>query len=111
MKWIGPSTDSEIRRAGTDRTPVVVAPIAFVSEHSETLVEIEVDYRKLAGEVGVPYFSRVPTVGTHPRFIDGLVRLIQGAQADMEKIMSGGGERICRQEGSACPMGVAGAAR
>ena len=42
MKWIGPATDAEIRRAGTDKAPLVVAPMAFVSEHSETLVELDI---------------------------------------------------------------------
>ncbi|MBM3566927.1 MAG: ferrochelatase, partial [Alphaproteobacteria bacterium] len=42
LEWIGPSTESEIARAGRDGVPVVVAPIAFVSEHSETLVELDV---------------------------------------------------------------------
>jgi ferrochelatase len=79
LKWIGPSTDTEIRRAGADRVGVVVYPIAFVSEHSETLVELDIDYRHLAGEVGVPTYIRVPTVGTHPLFIEGLARLVRDA--------------------------------
>jgi len=41
LEWIEPSTEAEIRRAGTDGVPIVICPIAFVSEHSETLVEIE----------------------------------------------------------------------
>lgn len=81
MKWIGPSTDEEIRRAGRDGVPVVVVPIAFVSEHSETLVEIEHEYRHLAGQVGVPYFVRVPAVGVEPSFIQGLAGLVRTALA------------------------------
>ena len=48
LEWIGPATDAEIRRAGADGVPLVVAPIAFVSEHSETLVELDLDYRRIA---------------------------------------------------------------
>ena len=66
LKWIGPSTDDEIRRAGRDKVPVVVVPIAFVSEHSETLVELDIEYRHMAEREGVPFFIRVPTVGTAP---------------------------------------------
>lgn len=79
LKWIGPSTDSEIRRAGADKVAVVVYPLAFVSEHSETLVELDIDYRHLAKEVGIPTYIRVPTVGTHPLFIAGLARLVRDA--------------------------------
>ncbi|MGZ5901459.1 MAG: ferrochelatase [Reyranella sp.] len=79
LKWIGPSTDAEIRRAGADKVAVVVYPLAFVSEHSETLVELDIDYRQLAKEVGIPTYIRVPTVGTHPLFIAGLARLVRDA--------------------------------
>jgi ferrochelatase len=79
LKWIGPSTEAEIRRAGADKVGVVVYPLAFVSEHSETLVELDIDYRLLAKEVGIPTYIRVPTVGTHPLFIAGLARLVRDA--------------------------------
>ncbi|HTJ63597.1 MAG TPA: ferrochelatase [Alphaproteobacteria bacterium] len=102
MKWIGPSTDTEIRRAGQDKAPVVIAPIAFVSEHSETLVEIEIEYRKLAGEVGVPFFRRVDTVATAPSFIETLADLV-GKQSAVDDVISGAGERICPGDCS-CPM-------
>jgi protoporphyrin/coproporphyrin ferrochelatase len=81
LKWIGPSTDAEIRQAGEDRVPLVVAPIAFVSEHSETLVELDQEYRELAEEHGVPLYIRVPTVGAAPRFVGGLATLVHRAQA------------------------------
>src|SRR3546814_11142341 len=77
LKWIGPSTDEEVVRAGADGVPLVVAPIAFVSEHSETLFEIGMLYRDLAREKGVPYFARVPAVGTGPAFIGGLGDLVR----------------------------------
>jgi len=82
LKWIGPSTDSEIARAGADKRTVVLYPIAFVSEHSETLVELDIEYRHLATEVGVPNYIRVPTVGTHPQFIHGLANLVRAALAE-----------------------------
>jgi ferrochelatase len=79
LKWIGPSTDAEIRRAGADKVSVVVYPLSFVSEHSETLVELDIDYRHLAAEAGIPTYIRVPAVGTHPLFIEGLARLVRDA--------------------------------
>ena len=79
LKWIGPSTDAEIRRAGADKVSVAVYPLSFVSEHSETLVELDIDYRHLAEQARVPRYVRVPTVGTHPLFIGGLARLVRDA--------------------------------
>ena len=79
LKWIGPPTEQEIERAGRDGANVVLYPLSFVSEHSETLVELDMDYRQLASEAGVAKYVRVPTVGTHPKFIDGLARLVRNA--------------------------------
>jgi protoporphyrin/coproporphyrin ferrochelatase len=79
LKWIGPPTDAEIRRAAADKKSIVLYPLAFVSEHSETLVELDIEYRHIAKEAGVPNYIRVPTVGTHPKFIEGLARLVRNA--------------------------------
>jgi len=79
LKWIGPSTDAEIRRAAADGKSIVLYPLSFVSEHSETLVELDIEYRHLAEQAGVPRYIRVPTVGTHPQFIHGLANLVQAA--------------------------------
>lgn len=77
MKWIGPSTEQELERAADDGVPVVVVPIAFVSEHSETLVELDIEYRHRADTLGVPGYIRVGAVGHHPDFIAGLARLVR----------------------------------
>jgi ferrochelatase len=82
LEWIGPATDDEIRRAGRDGLPLVVAPISFVSEHSETLVELDLDYRDLAVASGVPAYHRVPTVGTDPGFIRSLATLVRRASTE-----------------------------
>ena len=95
LDWIGPSTDAEIRRAGADGVPVVVCPIAFVSEHSETLVELDIEYRHLAAQAGVPQYVRVPTVGCDPLFIEGLARLVREARARDPGICSGARRRLC----------------
>jgi ferrochelatase len=79
LAWLGPSVDEEIHRAGADKVPVVIAPISFVSEHSETLVELDRDYRRLADTWGVPSYHRVKTVSTDPRFITALAELVRAA--------------------------------
>jgi ferrochelatase len=92
LQWIGPATDDEIRKAAG--RGLVVAPIAFVSEHSETLVELDMEYAKLAGESGVMDYIRVPTVGIHPGFIDGLAEMVLRA-ADGEEPVTDCGYRVC----------------
>jgi len=77
LEWIKPYTDEEIKKAGQGRIPLVVVPIAFVSEHSETLVELDIEYKELAEKSGVPFYARVSTVQDNPLFIKGLKRLVE----------------------------------
>lgn len=71
-KWLSPTTESEIKRAADDGLGVVVVPIAFVSEHSETLVELDMDYKELAKECSIKSYSRVKTQGDEDIFIESL---------------------------------------
>jgi protoporphyrin/coproporphyrin ferrochelatase len=75
--WIGPFTDQEVERAGVDGVPLVVCPIAFVSEHIETLVEMDDEYAALARRSGVPTYVRVPTLSARPEFIEALATLVR----------------------------------
>ena len=81
LRWLEPSTDEEIKRAGREGVPLVVAPISFVSEHSETLVELDLDYHDLAEASGVPAYYRVATVSVEPAFIGALASLVHRALA------------------------------
>jgi len=103
LEWIGPSTGREIERAGREGISLILVPIAFVSEHSETLVELDIEYRELAHHAGVPGFHRVPTVSTVPAFIDGLTRQIRRLQAGDEPLCSGEAGRICPTSFRRCP--------
>ena len=67
------------KRAAADGRGIVLYPLSFVSEHSETLVELDMEYRHLAEQAGVAKYVRVPTVGTHPQFIHGLADLVRAA--------------------------------
>jgi ferrochelatase len=104
LEWIGPATDAEIARAGRDGKGVIVAPIAFVSEHSETLVELDIEYRKLAAEAGVPDYRRAGAVGTHGAFIEGLAGLVRAAMDGKTATCGpdGLGGRICPPECKRC---------
>ena len=108
LKWIGPSTDDEVRRAGVDGVPLVVVPLAFVSEHSETLVELDIEYRDLAETSGAPHFARVPTVDTAEMFIAGLKRLVSVAVDTNQPVLSGCTQRLCPNGWDGCPMASAG---
>ena len=81
LAWIGPSTQEAIERAAQDGKGVLVAPIAFVSEHVETLVELDRDYAGLAQARGVPIYLRAPAVGIEGAFIDGLAEMVAAALA------------------------------
>ena len=72
LKWIGPSTDAEIVKACRLNKNIVVVPIAFVSEHSETLVELDIEYKKLAEKNNCKNFKRIPALGTKQEFINSL---------------------------------------
>ncbi len=103
QKWIGPSTEQEIERAAHDKVAVLVVPIAFVSEHSETLVELDVDYRAVAKKLGVPGYFRVPAQNADPAFIAALADLVRGMRARPPGLCSHGGGRLCPATHSGCP--------
>jgi ferrochelatase len=105
LRWIGPATDEEIRRAGSEGRALVVAPIAFVSEHSETLVELDMEYGELARHCGVPSYVRVPTVSTAPAFIAGLANLVHAALARGTGLEAGSGGRHCGPGYRGCALG------
>ncbi|MBT4426607.1 MAG: ferrochelatase [Rhodospirillaceae bacterium] len=108
MQWIGPATEDEIKRAGADGVALVVAPIAFVSEHSETLVELDIEYRELAEASGVPAYDRAPAIGCHPAFISALADLtrqsLNRAPSQDDSMFSLDGGRVCPVQHSGCPL-------
>ncbi|HYZ64230.1 MAG TPA: ferrochelatase [Acetobacteraceae bacterium] len=108
QKWIGPSTEEEITRAARDKVAVRVVPIAFVSEHSETLVELDVEYRHVAEKEGVPFYFRAPAQNSDPAFIAALARLVEDALARGPGLCSFTGRRTCPRPHSDCPHARAG---
>jgi len=83
MKWIGPATDHAILEASKEGRALVVAPIAFVSEHIETLVELDHEYAALAKANGCPAYVRAPALGVDQGFIASLARLtVQALERD-----------------------------
>ena len=76
LKWIGPSTEEVIVENSKLKKHLVIVPIAFVSEHSETLVELDIEYKKLARNNGCTNYTRIEALGVNENFIDGLSDLI-----------------------------------
>jgi ferrochelatase len=76
LKWIGPSTDEVIIKYSKEKKGIVIVPVAFVSEHSETLVELDIKYKKLAEKNGCSFYKRVPALGIEENFIKGLTELV-----------------------------------
>ena len=99
-----PPPEVVIAEVTQDAVPIVLAPIAFVSEHSETLVELDIEYRAVAEENGVPAYLRVETAGIGERFVAGLARLVRQSLADDRPLCSQDGARICPARWGRCPQ-------
>ncbi len=110
QKWIDPSTEVEIERAAHDKVAILVVPIAFVSEHSETLVELDVEYRELAEHKGVPGYFRCPAQNSDPGFIEALAELVRATLGRGPGLCSFVGGRTCPKPCGDCPHARAGAA-
>jgi ferrochelatase len=109
QRWIGPATDAEVARAAQDGVAVLVVPIAFVSEHVETLVELDVEYAELAHRLGVPGYFRVPAQNADPGFIAALAGLVRHARGHGPGLCSFADGGACPTPHRACPRRRAGA--
>ncbi len=100
VRWIGPWTDELIVQAAEAKRAIVVVPIAFVSEHSETLVELDIEYGRLARQHGAAAYVRAPTVSTHPAFVAGLAGILREALRDDRALVPFGS---CGPHSRQCP--------
>jgi len=80
VKWLEPSTTNEIKRAIKDNMAIVIIPIAFVSDHSETLVELDIEYKNLAEKMGSKDYYRIEALNINETFIEGLKDLVLESQ-------------------------------
>lgn len=106
LEWIKPYTEDEIVAAASLGRPLVVVPVAFVSEHSETLVELDIEYGELARENGAPAYVRAPTVGTDGAFIKGLASMVERAALARPVTTSDSGEKNCVARDGECRFAV-----
>ena len=106
MKWLGPSTMEAIGAAAEDGAGVLIVPIAFVSEHVETLVELDRDYAEQAEVLGCSPYVRVPALGIEAAFVEALAGLALRAIGDNATVVAGS-EFKCAAQWGKCPKRAA----
>jgi len=78
VKWLGPSTREVLARLGREgKTRVLAVPVSFVSDHIETLQEIDIEYRELAERSGIREFRRAASLNLYPKFIAALAEVVR----------------------------------
>tara|TARA_R110002073_G_scaffold303504_5_gene471868 strand:+ start:5165 stop:6208 length:1044 start_codon:yes stop_codon:yes gene_type:complete len=107
LKWIGPSTDEAVVTAAREERHIVLSPIAFVSEHIETLVELDEEYAELAEATrpGTGY-TRIPALGCADGYIHALADLVRQALAGPVGLKPPGGDRLCPADRTQCPCAL-----
>ena len=85
VKWLEPTTPSEIENAIHEDRALVIVPIAFVSDHSETLVELDIEYQELARDLGCKHYYRSESLNVDRTFIESLSEIV----SESDKIESG----------------------
>tara|TARA_Y100001968_G_scaffold89236_1_gene80302 strand:- start:17602 stop:18777 length:1176 start_codon:yes stop_codon:yes gene_type:complete len=89
-EWLKPYTEEVLEDLGKkELSNLIVVPISFVSEHIETLQEIDIEYRDIAIKYGIKNFRRVPALNTYPIFIEALADLVtsclQGPEISLDE--------------------------
>lgn len=102
VEWLKPDTEEEIKAACTIKKSLIIVPIAFVSEHVETLVELDIEYKALADKDKIQY-TRVPTLGINNIFIEALSEMIVNFSNNNQHLSNCKQMRVCPQNFSSCP--------
>ncbi|KAJ2745976.1 hypothetical protein GGI20_001740 [Coemansia sp. BCRC 34301] len=78
LRWLGPQTEAVIKHYGSiGYTSLVMVPVAFTSDHIETLYELDIEYGKVAHEAGISQYMRAEALNDHPPFIDALATIVK----------------------------------
>ncbi len=107
LKWTTPSLEYEIKKAAIDKKIPVIIPVSFVSDHSETLVELDIDFKEMAKDLGISDFIRVAALNLEGNFIKSLGKICEsvasGSQNQNHAVYSNGAAvRICPKEMRLC---------
>jgi ferrochelatase len=104
LKWTTPSLEDCLRKTAIDNKIAVIIPIAFVSDHSETLVELDIEYKELAAELGISQYHRVSSLNLHTDFINSLTQMVLNTQKHNNKFFCGTScHRNCPKNFILCP--------
>lgn len=77
VKWLEPSLPDKLAElASAGAPPLVIVPVSFVSDHIETLYELDIQHREIAEELGFDVYVRAPALNTRPDFIRALAELV-----------------------------------
>lgn len=102
VKWLEPNTETEIKNSVAENKALVVVPIAFVSEHSETLVELDIEYKEIADENSVEY-HRVPALTSDKNYIAALADIVKSfSKSKKSLVTSDKFSRICPNNFDKC---------
>ncbi|MEL6753512.1 MAG: ferrochelatase [Pseudomonadota bacterium] len=104
LKWIGPDTEEEIEEAAQAGNHIIIAPIAFVSDHIETLVELGEEYREVAEENDAVGYTNVAALGVNALFVKSLADEVQASLDGDLDLRSCSGGRICPSGFNNCPF-------
>lgn len=103
LKWLEPNTEEQVKLAGTQGKSLIIIPVAFVSEHVETLVELDIEYKKIADELGITYL-RVATLSICPEFINALANMVFEFVSQQQDFTAPSAlQRICPKSFTKCP--------
>ncbi|MCP5369867.1 MAG: ferrochelatase [Rickettsiaceae bacterium] len=105
VKWLLPNTEDEILATAEAKKNIIIVPISFVSEHSETLVELDIEYKDLVKEFDVIY-KRVKTLGIDELYIKSLGEIVKNQFGSNTSIASSDGIRKCPSNFSKCPCKI-----
>ena len=103
MQWTSPSLEHEIKKIAIDNKIPVIIPISFVSDHSETLVELDIDYKEMAKNLGIANYLRVPALNNDGHFIHALAEICKNVSVSTKTKFSGSGtQRNCDSKLGKC---------
>lgn len=105
LKWTSPSLEQEIRKVALDEKIPVIVPVAFVSDHSETLVELDIEFKELSKEIGIKKYYRVPSLNIERNFINALSKIVLTTSKNNDFAIFCGEipSRICPKKFKLCP--------
>jgi ferrochelatase len=103
LQWTKPSLEFEINRAALDKKAVIIIPIAFVSDHSETLVELDIEYKEMAENKKIPFYFRTKALNSDGYFIKALLDICKRTSETNSNCNGGDfGTRICPKNFKKC---------